>query len=80
MSTTTIRVKGKTRDRFAEISRITGRSMTELLDDAATALERELFFTQLETRFSELRDDPEEWRDILRERTIESPSLRDSSE
>ncbi len=54
--------------------------MTELLDDAATALERELFFTQLETRFSELRDDPEEWRDILRERTIESPSLRDSSE
>ncbi len=80
MSTTTIRVKGKTRDRFAEISRITGRSMTELLDDAATALERELFFTQLETRFSELRDDPEEWRDILRERAIESPSLRDSSE
>ncbi len=80
MSTTTIRVKGETRDRFAEISRITGRSMTELLDDAATALERELFFTQLETRFSELRDDPEEWRDILRERTIESPSLRDSSE
>ncbi len=80
MSTTTIRVKGKTRDRFAEISRITGRSMTELLDDAATALERELFFTQLETRFSELRDDPEEWSEILRERAIESASLRDSSE
>jgi predicted transcriptional regulator len=41
---TTIRVSERTRDRFAELARETGKPMTELLDDAADALERRLFF------------------------------------
>jgi hypothetical protein len=53
----TIRVNQKTRDRLAERSRATGRPMTELLEDAADALERRLFFDQLAARYSELRGD-----------------------
>ena len=41
---TTIRVSEHTRDRFAKLSHATGRSMGLLIDDAADALERRLFF------------------------------------
>lgn len=76
---TTIRVSERTRDRFAELARATGRPMTELLDDAAEALERRLFFDELATRYSELRDDPETWAGIERERAGDASSLDDRS-
>ena len=76
---TTIRVDEKTRDRFAALSRATGRPMTELLDEAADALERRLFFDQLSTRYAELRGDPQAWVEIEAERVGESPSLGDRS-
>jgi len=41
---TTIRVSESTRDRFARLADSTGRPMTQLLDEAADALERRLFF------------------------------------
>lgn len=53
--------------------------MTELLDEAADALERRLFFDQLATRYAELRGDPEVWAEIEVERAGESPSLGDRS-
>jgi len=74
---TTIRVNERTRDRFAELARLTGRPMTELLDEAADALERRLFFDQLTTRYAELRRDAGAWAEIERERESESPSLAD---
>ena len=76
---TTIRVNEKTRDRFAALSKATGRPMTELLEEAADALERRLFFDDLGTRYEELRRDHEAWRDIEAERAGESPSLGDRS-
>ncbi len=76
---TTIRVDEKTRDRFAALSRATGRPMTELLDEAADALERRLFFDQLSTRYAELRGDRNAWAEIEAERVGESPSLGDRS-
>ena len=76
---TTIRVNEKTRDRFAELAKATGRPMTELLEEAADALERRLFFDQLATRYEELRRDPEAWGEIEAEREGESPSLGDRS-
>lgn len=51
--------------------------MTELLDEAADALERRLFFDQLSTRYAELRDDRDAWAEIEAERVGESPSLGD---
>ena len=53
--------------------------MSELLDHAATAMERELFFTSLEDGFERLRSDPEAWAEIIAEREAEAPSLSDSS-
>ena len=74
---TTIRVSERTRDRFAELARATGRPMTELLEEAADALERRLFFDQLARRYAELRRDTDVWAEVQGEREAESPSLAD---
>jgi len=61
---TTIRVSEDTRDRFSKLASETGRPMTQLLDEAADALERRLFFDQLDARYAELRADPDAWAEI----------------
>jgi predicted transcriptional regulator len=76
---TTIRVSEATRDRFAHLADATGRPMTQLLDEAADALERRLFFDQLVGRYEELRADPVVWAEIEEERMIESAALADRS-
>ena len=53
--------------------------MTELLEEAADALERRLFFDQLAARYSELREDPQAWAEIETERSTEDASLADRS-
>ncbi|MCL4445899.1 MAG: hypothetical protein M1134_03345 [Actinobacteria bacterium] len=75
----TIRVSEKTRSRFAELAKATRRSMTELLDEAADALERRLFFDLFAARYAELRHDANQWKEIEAERTEESGSLSDRS-
>jgi predicted transcriptional regulator len=65
---TTIRVSEETRDRFARLADASGRPMTQLLDEAADALERRLFFDQLRNRFDELRADEAEWAGIRADR------------
>jgi len=77
MSTTT-RVSGRTRDRFARLADATGRPMTELLDEAE-ALERRLFFDQLAARYEGLRADPQAWDQIFGERAAEDGPVDDRS-
>jgi hypothetical protein len=76
---TTIRVSEQTRDRFASLARSTGRPMTQLLEEAADALERRVFFDELSARYDVLRDDPAAWGEIDSERDVESRALRDGS-
>ena len=76
---TTIRVSEPTRDRFARIARATGRPMSQLLDEAADALERRVFFDQLAAGYETLRADGDAWGEIEAERALESGALRDSS-
>lgn len=76
---TTIRVSEATRSRFAALAKQTGRPMTQLLDEAAEALERDLFFHGLEHRYEQLRRDEEAWAEIEDERRVEAGSLRDQS-
>lgn len=76
---TTIRVSEQTRDRFAKLADATGRPMTQLLDEAADALERRVFFDQFSARYDELRADPTAWDEVEAERAVESGSLRDRS-
>ena len=76
---TTIRVSEQTRDRFAKLADATGRPMTQLLDEAAEALERRVFFDQFIARYEALRDDPQAWGEIETERAFESGVVRDPS-
>ena len=76
---TTIRVSERTRDRFAKLADETGRPMTQLLDEAADALERRVFFGQFSARYEVLRNDPAAWAQIEAERALESGALPDSS-
>lgn len=76
---TTIRVSEPTRDRFAKLAQATGRPMSQLVDEAADALERRVFFDQLSTRYEALRADPQAWSEIEAERTAESNTLHDRS-
>jgi predicted transcriptional regulator len=76
---TTIRVSNQTRDRFAKLADATGRPMTQLLDDAADALERSVFFNQFSARYEALRADPRSWGEIEAERAAETSALDDRS-
>lgn len=76
---TTLRVNEMTRDRFAELARATGRPMSQLLDEAADALERRLFFDELNGGYEALRADPDAWSEVQAERAAESRSLRDAA-
>jgi predicted transcriptional regulator len=76
---TTIRVSEETRDRFAKLADATGRPMTQLVDEAADALERRVFFDRFAARYEELRADPAAWGQIEAERAIEGGAVRDSS-
>jgi hypothetical protein len=53
--------------------------MTQLLDEAADALERRVFFDQFSARYEELRTDPAVWGEIEAERAVESGAVRDRS-
>ena len=76
---TTIRVNEQTRDRFARLADATGRPMSQLVDEAAEALERRLFFEELSSGFERLRADPKAWAEVEAERAIESGALADRS-
>lgn len=77
MATTTIRISEPTRDRFAELARATGRPMSQLVEEAADALERRVFFDQLSDRYESLRSDAKAWSEIEAERAIEEGALGD---
>ena len=53
--------------------------MSQLVDEAADALERRVFFDELSGRYESLRTDPDAWREIEAERTVESGVLHDRS-
>ena len=53
--------------------------MTQLLDEAADALERRLFFDQMTERFDALRHDDAAWAEIETERAVEHGAAGDVS-
>jgi len=80
MGTTTIRVSEGTRGRVAALARATGRPMSEVVADAVGALERRLFFEDLNARYEELRSDPITWAEIMAERAELEGALGDNLE
>ena len=53
--------------------------MTELLDEAADALERRVFFDRFAARYAELRHDANACEEIEAERAEEASALSDHS-
>jgi hypothetical protein len=76
--TPTIRVSEATWHRFVKLADVTGRPMSQLLDEAVDALERRAFFDQLSARYDTLRADVTTWSEIEAERTVESGALSDA--
>jgi predicted DNA-binding protein len=75
----TIRVTDETHRRIAALSKQTGHPMTEVVDEAVEALERKVFFSELDARFLALRADPDAWREIEAERSQEESALSDDA-
>lgn len=76
---TTIRVSEATRDKFATLAKSTGKPMTDLLDRAASMLERELFFSSFQRGYEKLNDDADTWNEIVAERDLEENVLDDAA-
>lgn len=74
---TTIRVSEGTRDRIAEIARETHRPMNDVIETALDALDRRRFFDAFNDGYRQLRADDDSWREVERERALESGALRD---
>ena len=75
MGTTTIRVKAETHAQLLEMSKATGDSLIDTVDEAAVALRRKRFAAQVTRDFEVLRRDPAAWRDYLGE--FEATSVSD---
>lgn len=67
MGTTTIRVDTDTHARLLALSRETGTSLIETVRDAAEALRRQRFASQVAAELADLHNDPEGWADYLAE-------------
>ena len=79
MVVTTIRVTDETHRRIADLAERTGNPMTEVVSRAVDALERQVYFAELNRRFDELRAEPEAWAEIVDERAVEGTATRDAS-
>jgi hypothetical protein len=53
--------------------------MSQLVDEAADALERRVFFDQLSARYKHLRADAAAWGGVEAERAAESGALSEAS-
>lgn len=75
MATTTIRVDTATHARLIELSRASGTSLLQTVDDAAEALRRQRFARQVSVQLDAVRADPEAWKAYLAE--AESTTVTD---
>jgi len=77
MSAPTVRISKAAHHVLKALSRETGRTMTEVLDQALEAYRRKLFFEQMNAGYAELRADPEAWAEHEAERETWDVTLMD---
>jgi predicted transcriptional regulator len=59
---TTIKVSRELRDRLSRLAKLRRTTMADVLDAAATLMEEEAFFAQMQDQLVRLRDEsPREW-------------------
>jgi predicted transcriptional regulator len=74
---TTVRVSEETRRRAAALAKATGRQLQQVIEDAVTAYERDLFWQQLTEGYEALAEDAPAWAEVQCERAAESGALAD---
>ena len=77
---TTVRVSTQTRDRVSALAAVTGRNMTQVIDEAVAEYERHVFWQAFEDGYQQLDDDPSARGEVEAERRGEAPSLSDGLE
>lgn len=76
----TVRIREATHEKLAQLSRDTGRSMAELLDDSVERLEQEHLLDQANRAFAAVRQDEKGWHEELEERRAWEGTLADDVE
>ncbi|MHB8465086.1 MAG: hypothetical protein ACYDH6_07350 [Acidimicrobiales bacterium] len=74
---TTVRVSEETRRRAAALAKATGRQLQQVIEEAVSAYERELFWQELTEGYDGLADDESAWAEVQAERAAESGALAD---
>jgi len=77
MSTPTVRISEASHQILKEVAEQTGKTMTDVLDNAITTYRRKVFLEQMNTGYAELRADPQAWAEHLAERKLWDATLMD---
>lgn len=77
MSTPTVRISPASHRTLQRLSKQTGKSMTELLDQVLESYRRKLFFEQLNAGYAALQDDSVAWAEMKAERKLWEATLMD---
>jgi hypothetical protein len=77
MSTPTVRISEASHQILKEVAEQTGKTMTDVLDNAITTYRRKVFFEQMNIGYAELRADPQAWAEHLAERKLWDATLMD---
>ena len=77
---TTMRVSKQTRDRVSALAAVTGRNMSQVLDEAVAEYERHVFWQAFEEGYERLNEDPSARAEVEAEQRTEAPSLSDGLE
>ena len=74
---TTVRVSTHTRDRVSALAAMTGRRMSQVIDDAVAEYEQHVFWRVFEGGYARIAEDPAAGAEVEAERRGEAASLSD---
>lgn len=80
MSTLTVRISDNSRAILRELAAKEKASMQAILDKALESYRRQLFLTEVNNAYAALRQDPEAWELVEKERTEWDATLGDGLE
>ena len=77
---TTVRVGSPTYDALRDLSRETGQSIQHVIALAVEEYRRHRILEMTNNAYAALREDPDEWREVLEERELWDRTLADAPE
>jgi hypothetical protein len=67
MTTSTVRVSAHSREMLLRLTKRSGRSMQQVIEDALDEYERQQYFAEMQAGYERLRADPEAWAEYQAE-------------